>query len=86
MKFPTLPAKPDLPTRENDVLEYWKQINLEKRVQEESSDNPLFIFLEGPPTANGHPHIGHALTRAIKDVILRYKTMTGHYVTPRIGG
>ena len=86
VKFPKLPAKPDLPARENDVLEYWKQINLVKRVQEESSKNPLFVFLEGPPTANGHPHIGHALTRAIKDVVLRYKTMTGHYVSPRIGG
>ncbi|MHA1993708.1 MAG: isoleucine--tRNA ligase [Candidatus Hodarchaeales archaeon] len=86
MKFPTLPAKPDLPTREKDVLEYWKQINLEKRVQEESSENPLYIFLEGPPTANGLPHIGHVLPRAIKDVFLRFKTMTGHFVSPRIGG
>ena len=86
MKFPNLPSKPDLPTREKNVLEFWKQINLEKRVQEESSNNPLYVFLEGPPTANGLPHIGHVLPRAIKDVFLRFKTMTGHFVSPRIGG
>ncbi|MHA1947349.1 MAG: class I tRNA ligase family protein, partial [Candidatus Hodarchaeales archaeon] len=86
MKFPSLPTKPDLPARENKVLENWEKIGLNDKVQDRSKEKPLFIWLEGPPTANGHPHVGHALTRCIKDVYLRYKTMTGHFVSPRIGG
>ncbi|MHA1941209.1 MAG: isoleucine--tRNA ligase [Candidatus Hodarchaeales archaeon] len=86
MKFPKLTTKPDLPERETNVMEYWKKISLEKKVQEASKEKSLFVFLEGPPTANGLPHVGHALTRCIKDVYLRYKTMTGHFVSPRIGG
>ncbi len=86
MNFPALPEKPNLPRREEEILKLWENINLEKKIQEASSKNPPFVFLEGPPTANGYPHMGHALTRAIKDIFLRYKTMTGYYVTPRIGG
>jgi len=86
LKFPSLPTKPDLPARENKVLENWEKIGLNDKVQDRSKEKPLFIWLEGPPTANGHPHVGHALTRCIKDVYLRYKTMTGHFVSPRIGG
>jgi len=86
LKFPTLPDKPDIPSREESILKKWIEIDLENKVQQTSRKNKPFVFLEGPPTANGHPHMGHALTRAIKDVYLRYKTMTGHFVTPRIGG
>ncbi|UCE13819.1 MAG: isoleucine--tRNA ligase, partial [Candidatus Heimdallarchaeota archaeon] len=86
MKFPTLPATPDIPAQEEDIFNYWKQKNIEEKVQQASQDKLPFVFVEGPPTANGHPHMGHALTRAIKDVFLRYQTMTGHHVTPRIGG
>ncbi|MFX0121770.1 MAG: isoleucine--tRNA ligase [Candidatus Hodarchaeota archaeon] len=86
MKFPTLPTTPDLPTQEEAIFNFWKKNKIEKKVQEASKENPPYVFVEGPPTANGHPHMGHALTRAIKDVFLRYKTMTGHFVTPRIGG
>jgi len=86
LKFPSLPANPDLPTDEKTIFDFWKQNNIESKIQESSKNNPPFTFLEGPPTANGLPHVGHLLTRVIKDVYLRYKTMTGHYVTPRIGG
>ncbi len=86
MNFPTLSAKPDLPKREKAIFDQWKQKNLEEMIQDSSKNNPPFVFLEGPPTANGTPHAGHLLTRVIKDVYLRYKTMTGHFVTPRIGG
>ena len=47
--------------------------------------NKKFIFLEGPPTANGKPHMGHVLTRTIKDTVCRYKTMTGYYVPRKAG-
>ncbi|MFW9778114.1 MAG: isoleucine--tRNA ligase [Candidatus Heimdallarchaeota archaeon] len=86
MKFPELQQKPDFPATETVIFEYWKQNEIEKKVQDSSAKYPPFIFLEGPPTANGLPHVGHLLTRVIKDVYLRYKTMTGHFVTPRIGG
>ena len=86
MKFPTLPTTPDLPTQEEAIFDFWRNNDIEKKVQEASKGKPPYVFVEGPPTANGHPHMGHALTRAIKDVFLRYKTMTGHHVTPRIGG
>ncbi|MFX1516373.1 MAG: isoleucine--tRNA ligase [Promethearchaeota archaeon] len=86
MKFPTLPTTPDLPSQEEAIFNFWKENKIEKKVQEASKDDPPYVFVEGPPTANGHPHMGHALTRAIKDVFLRYKSMTGHHITPRIGG
>ncbi len=86
MKFPSLSAKPDLPTEEKAIFDFWIQNNIGKKIQEATKHNSPFSFLEGPPTANGLPHVGHLLTRVIKDVFLRYKTMTGHFVTPRIGG
>ncbi|MFX1506209.1 MAG: isoleucine--tRNA ligase [Promethearchaeota archaeon] len=86
MKFPTLPTTPDLPAQEEAIFDFWRKNEIEKKVQESTKDNPPYVFVEGPPTANGHPHMGHALTRAIKDVFLRYKSMTGHHITPRIGG
>lgn len=79
---------PDFVSLENQVLERWKGLDLYTRIQEKAREEgyPPFVFLEGPPTANGMPHIGHVLTRVIKDAYLRYQTMTGHYVTPRVGG
>lgn len=86
MKFPELQPKPDFPYTEKTTFEYWEQNKIEQKIQESSASNPPFTFLEGPPTANGLPHVGHLFTRVIKDVYLRYKTMTGYFVTPRIGG
>jgi len=83
--FNPLPAKPDFPAGERDVLAFWKA----RRIFEASIANragaPRFVFYEGPPTANGLPHPGHALTRAMKDVFPRYKTMTGHLVERKAG-
>lgn len=86
MVIPSIPSKPDIPKLEREILSFWNENDIFKKVQDLNKDNKPFVFLEGPPTANGHPHIGHALTRAIKDVYLRYHTMNGYYVTPRIGG
>ncbi len=77
---------PKFPELEEKILKMWEQVDIEKKIQEKHANDPPFVFLEGPPTANGLPHMGHALTRAIKDVFLRYWTMKGHRVTPRIGG
>nr|MCR4842173.1 isoleucine--tRNA ligase [Eubacterium sp.] len=71
--------------REKDVLKFWK----EKKVFEESMKRregcPTYTFYDGPPTANGKPHIGHVLTRVIKDMIPRYRTMKGYYVPRKAG-
>ncbi len=75
----------DFPKEERAVLAFWK----ERRVFEASLDQrkgaPPFVFYEGPPTANGLPHNGHVLTRVIKDLFPRYKTMQG-YSVPRKAG
>jgi isoleucyl-tRNA synthetase len=72
--------------KELEILEGWEKSNLYQKIQSKESPKGKFVFLEGPPTANGMPHIGHVLTRVIKDVFLRQKTMTGYQVSPRIGG
>ena len=56
-----------------------------RKVSKPKSTCPEFVFYDGPPTANGKPHIGHVLTRVIKDMIPRYKTMKG-YMVPRKAG
>ena len=71
---------------EMDILQKWEKMDLFKKIQEKNKKNPPYVFLEGPPTANGMPHMGHALTRVIKDSFLRFHSMRGKYVTPRVGG
>ena len=76
----------DFPQIEKEILEDWEKNRIFEKLREKNRGNRRFIFLEGPPTANGMPHIGHALTRAVKDIILRYKAMNGFDVQPWIGG
>ena len=71
--------------REGKVLEFWKQEEIFEKSIEERKDGPSYTFYDGPPTANGKPHIGHVLTRVIKDMIPRYRTMKG-YMVPRKAG
>jgi isoleucyl-tRNA synthetase len=70
---------------DKDILEYWEKENVFKKTLEKNSKNPHFVFYEGPPTANGSPHLGHILPRAYKDLFPRYKTMRG-YCCYRKGG
>ncbi|MFD0695592.1 isoleucine--tRNA ligase [Paenibacillus sp. GCM10027628] len=72
-------------TRELRVLEQWRRSDTFRQSIENRKGGPNFVFYEGPPTANGTPHIGHALGRVIKDFIGRYKTMTGHRVVRKAG-
>lgn len=70
---------------EKRLIGYWKDNQIfEKSVAARKGGKP-FVFFDGPPTANGMPHIGHAETRAFKDVMLRYKTMSGHHAPRRAG-
>lgn len=71
--------------REQKVLEFWKQNEIFKKSIKLREGQPRFTWIEGPPTANGKPHIGHVETRSIKDLILRYRVMKGYDVL-RKGG
>ena len=71
--------------REREVEEFWKKNDIfEKSIKEHEGD-PSYVFYDGPPTANGKPHIGHVLTRCIKDLIPRYQTMKGKMVPRKAG-
>lgn len=71
--------------REKKILSYWKENNIFKKSLEQNDGKEVYTFYDGPPTANGKPHIGHVLTRAIKDVELRYRTMKGFDVLKKAG-
>jgi len=85
----SVPASPDLPRLELDVLAYWDvdgtfQASIDQRDAGENGANE-FVFYDGPPFANGLPHYGHLLTGYVKDVVPRYQTMRGHRVERRFG-
>ena len=71
--------------REKEVLVYWKEQDIFKKSMKNREGGQEFTFYDGPPTANGKPHIGHILTRVIKDIIPRYKTMKGYHVLRKAG-
>ena len=71
--------------REKKVEEFWKEHDTFRKSMERRKNGPTYTFYDGPPTANGKPHIGHVLTRVIKDMIPRYRTMKG-YMVPRKAG
>ena len=71
--------------REKEVCQFWKENDIFRKSMDIRKDGPTYTFYDGPPTANGKPHIGHVLTRAIKDMIPRYRTMKG-YMVPRKAG
>lgn len=71
--------------REKEVLNFWKENHIVEKTFDSRQGNDVFTFFDGPPTANGRPHIGHVETRAIKDLIPRYKTMKGYQVTRKAG-
>ena len=71
--------------REREVEKFWADNNIFKKSIDSRKDAKTYMFYDGPPTANGKPHIGHVLTRVIKDMIPRYRTMKG-YKVPRKAG
>ncbi|MEL7496786.1 MAG: isoleucine--tRNA ligase [Planctomycetota bacterium] len=75
----------NLPRQEEQVLEFWREHSIYDQSLEQRKDGPRYVFFEGPPTANGKPHPGHCLTRAMKDVFPRYKTMRGFYCERKAG-
>ena len=71
--------------REKSIVEFWKKNDIFEKSIEHRDGCERFTFYDGPPTANGKPHIGHVLTRAIKDLIPRYRTMKGYKVLRKAG-
>jgi len=71
--------------REKKIEQFWNDHNIFEKSMENRKDAKTYTFYDGPPTANGKPHIGHVLTRVIKDMIPRYRTMKG-YMVPRKAG
>ncbi len=75
----------DFASREKDILKFWKENNIFEKSIALREGSTEFTFYDGPPTANGKPHIGHILTRVIKDIIPRYRTMKGYHVLRKAG-
>ena len=71
--------------REKATEQFWKENDIFRKSMDSRKEGPTYTFYDGPPTANGKPHIGHGLTRVIKDMIPRYRTMKGYYVPRKAG-
>ena len=78
-------TKLDFVAGELEVMRFWKENKIFEQTMDKNRGRKVFSFYEGPPTANGKPHIGHPLTRAMKDVIPRFKTMQGYFVPRKAG-
>jgi isoleucyl-tRNA synthetase len=84
-RFDKVPTELDFPRDEKAVLSFWKEAKIFDRSLDRTAKGQPFVFYEGPPTANGLPHNGHVLTRVIKDLFPRYKTMRGYHVARKAG-
>lgn len=83
--FPTIDKNTSFPERELTVGKFWQEHDIYHKSLQAREGAPNFVFYEGPPTANGMPHPGHCLTRAIKDLFPRYKTMRGYRCERKAG-
>ncbi|OUM87740.1 MAG: isoleucine--tRNA ligase [Bacillus thermozeamaize] len=71
------PMRGNLPKREPEIQAWWEEVDIYRKVQERQKGKPKFILHDGPPYANGDIHIGHAMNKILKDIIVRFKTMSG---------
>ena len=79
-------SKLDFVANEKKISQFWKENNIVKKaLTQNANSDKYFVLHDGPPTANGKPHIGHVLTRAMKDVIPRFKAMKGYYIFRKAG-
>ena len=74
----SFPMKADLPKREPQILKRWDDLGLYPKIRAQSGGRPRFILHDGPPYANGHIHLGHALNKILKDIIIKSRQMMGH--------
>lgn len=83
--YKKVPTTLNFVEREKETLKFWKDNQIFEKSVQLRKGAPAYTFFDGPPTANGKPHIGHVLTRAMKDIIPRYKTMRGYDVLRKAG-
>ncbi len=83
--FPPVPGGYPFPRLELEVLERWRRDSTFRRSVAQSAGRPEWVFYEGPPTANNVPHVGHVVTRVVKDLFPRYRTMRGFHVARKAG-
>ncbi|HEY4016951.1 MAG TPA: isoleucine--tRNA ligase [Polyangiaceae bacterium] len=83
--FSKVPTELNFPAEEREILRFWKSACIFEKTLTKPAKHGTFVFYEGPPTANGLPHNGHVLTRVIKDLFPRYKTMRGWNVPRKAG-
>ena len=79
------PMRGNLPQREPEMLKHWEEINIYQKRRQQASGKPQFILHDGPPYANGNIHMGHALNKVLKDIIMKYKSLQG-FDTPYVPG
>ncbi len=84
-KFPTVATGYPFPELEQEVLAFWREKGIFERSLAERAGAPEFVFFDGPPTANNVPHVGHVVTRVVKDLFPRYQTMRGKRVERKAG-
>ena len=83
--YEKVPTNLNFVEREKKIEKFWNDNEIFQKSMDSRKEGPTYTFYDGPPTANGKPHIGHVLTRVIKDMIPRYRTMKG-YMVPRKAG
>jgi len=79
------PMKANLYQREPELLKRWQELDLYGMIEEAGKDKPVYMLHDGPPYANGHTHIGHALNKTLKDIVLKVKRMEG-FQAPYVPG
>ncbi len=85
MLYKKVDTNRDFVEAEKEIGQFWKENRIFEKTMEEREGQEIYTFYDGPPTANGKPHIGHVLTRVIKDMIPRYHTMKGELVSRKAG-
>jgi len=83
--FTKVPTDMNFVAREEEIVKFWREHDIFRKSIDHREGGDTFTFYDGPPTANGKPHIGHIETRAIKDLIPRYQTMKGKHVLRKAG-
>ncbi|MFM7141877.1 MAG: class I tRNA ligase family protein, partial [Alphaproteobacteria bacterium] len=79
------PMRANAPKREPEAIARWDAMRLYERMLEARANAPLFVLHDGPPYANGHMHLGHALNRVLKDIVVKYRHLAG-FRTPYVPG
>src|SRR5512134_3932323 len=84
-RFPEVPGGYPFPRLEQETLETWRRHDVFRETVRRTEGREPFVFFEGPPTANNVPHVGHVLTRVVKDLFPRFRTMQGRHVARKAG-